>query len=122
MQPPLHGSHWALSTSEAGSLLPTGRNQTLYGLCAHLIALGSATATEAVCHFLHTLGIPTHPALPSGTLPVSSWASDLVSLSTKRGPYAIVDVKVLCDRESKLVHVGLLSRMLFAAGCSRSGF
>lgn len=79
------GSHWALSTPEAGSLLPTGRNQTLYGLGAHLVALASATATEAVCHFSHRLGALTHPVLPSGILLVSSWASDFSCLIYKVG-------------------------------------
>lgn len=76
-------------------------------------------ATVTVCHFLHRLDSPTPLALPSGIIPVSSWASDLNFLIYKREPNATVDVKAPCDQEFKLVYVGLLSLMLISAGCSK---
>ena len=90
------------------------------GLCVHLLAPASARPLK-LCAISHI-----DPAFPYFWLcflehflchlgQVSS-----VFSSTKGGSYAVVDVKVLCDHESRLVSVGLLSLMLFAACCSKS--
>lgn len=89
------------------------------GLCVHLLAPASARPLK-LCAVPHT-----DPAFPCFWLcflehflchlgQVSS-----VFSSTKGGSYAVADVKVLCDHESRLVSVGLLSLMLFSACCSK---